>query len=327
MKEGLIGVIVPVYNTEKYIRQCLDSILAQTYTNWEAILVDDGSTDNSGKICDEYAAKDKRFKVIHQENGGVSVARQTGLDNVTGDYIIHCDPDDWIEPQMLKELIDKALEGDYDMVICDYYEFRGVSKFYVSQRIVNPITSKEVQNKIVNQELHGNCWNKLIRKDYCCRVSFTPKDISLAEDELYIVRILNNNLRVAYIDNALYNYRRDNVNSICSSKCDKIIMSRTKVIEEYEKFLNPIEYNNFFNIKYDILLTLFKTKNLKQLKNTYKEIHPIIIYPERKYSPVLPLGYFFQRAIKGNTYIAYYLYKLHLIAINIIKKIKNIKVI
>ena len=92
MKEGLIGVIVPVYNTEKYIRKCLDSIIAQTYTNWEAILVNDGSTDNSGKICDEYAAKDNRFKVIHQENGGVSVARQTGLDNATGDYIIHCDP-------------------------------------------------------------------------------------------------------------------------------------------------------------------------------------------------------------------------------------------
>lgn len=80
----IISIIIPVYNTEKYIRRCLDSIIAQTYTNWEAILVDDGSPDNSGKICDEYAAKDKRFEVIHQENGGVSVARQTGFDNTTG---------------------------------------------------------------------------------------------------------------------------------------------------------------------------------------------------------------------------------------------------
>ncbi len=79
----LISIIVPIYNTEKYLSKCLDSIIAQTYTNWEAILIDDGSPDNCGMICDEYALKDNRFKVIHQSNGGVSVARQTGLDNAT----------------------------------------------------------------------------------------------------------------------------------------------------------------------------------------------------------------------------------------------------
>lgn len=323
----LISIIVPIYNTEKYLSKCLNSIIAQTYTNWEAILIDDGSPDNCGMICDEYALKDNRFKVIHQSNGGVSVARQTGLDNATGDYIIHCDPDDWIEPTMLDEMLDHAISNNADMIICDFITHKKNKTQHVSQEIKKPATAKEVQSKIINQQLHGSCWNKLIKRDCCIDIKFTPKDISLAEDELFIVRVLNKDIKVSYINKAYYHYRMDNTDSICSSKSDKIIISRTKVIEEYEKFLNPIEYNNFFNIKYDILLTLFKTKNLKQLKNTYKEIHPIIIYPERKYSPVLPLGYFFQRAIKGNTYIAYYLYKLHLIAINIIKKIKNIKVI
>ena len=118
----MVSIIVPIYKAEKYIRQCLDSILAQTYTKWEAILVNDGSPDNSGKICNEYANKDNRFRVIHQQNGGVSVARQTGLDNVTGNYIIHCDPDDWIDPNMLEDLISKAKEENADMVICDFLE-------------------------------------------------------------------------------------------------------------------------------------------------------------------------------------------------------------
>ena len=96
-----ISIISPVYNAERYIVKCLDSILVQTFQDWELILVDDGSSDKSGVICDEYAARDSRVIVIHKENGGVGAARQTGLDAVTGEYVIHADPDDWVEPTML----------------------------------------------------------------------------------------------------------------------------------------------------------------------------------------------------------------------------------
>ena len=92
-----ISVIIPVYNVEKYLKRCLDSVINQTYKNLEIILVDDGSTDNSGKICDEYAKNDKRIIVIHKENGGVSVARNIGLDICTGDYVNFIDSDDWID--------------------------------------------------------------------------------------------------------------------------------------------------------------------------------------------------------------------------------------
>ena len=121
MNQGLVSIIVPVYKAEKYIHQCIDSLLAQTYRNIEVILVDDGSPDNCGKICDEYAAKDCRVKVIHQQNGGVSVARQTGIDHATGEYSIHADPDDWVEPNMIEELVTKAVADNADMVICDFY--------------------------------------------------------------------------------------------------------------------------------------------------------------------------------------------------------------
>ncbi len=100
MKNDLISVIVPVYNVEKYMERCVDSILRQTYTNIEIILVDDGSTDASSRLCDEYAARDGRIKVVHKENGGLSDARDAGLAVAEGDYIGYVDSDDWIEPDM-----------------------------------------------------------------------------------------------------------------------------------------------------------------------------------------------------------------------------------
>ena len=117
----LISVIVPVYNTEKYLPRCIDSILAQTFTDFELLLIDDGSTDKSGTICDEYAKKDKRIRVFHKENGGVSTARQLGIDKAIGIYSIHTDGDDWIEKDMLKDMYDKIIEKNADILIADFF--------------------------------------------------------------------------------------------------------------------------------------------------------------------------------------------------------------
>ena len=105
-----ISIIVPVYKVEQYLRRCLDSIVAQTFTDWECILIDDGSPDNSGRICDEYAEKDKRFRVFHQENVGVSAARNKGLDEARGEWIGFVDSDDWIEKEMYEYLYNDAIE-------------------------------------------------------------------------------------------------------------------------------------------------------------------------------------------------------------------------
>jgi len=120
MSAPKISIIVPVYKVEKYLRRCLDSIVAQTFTDWECILIDDGSPDNSGKICDEYVAKDGRFRVIHQENQGVSAARNAGLDAAKGEWIGFVDSDDWIEPNMYEYLYNDALETRSDAVICGF---------------------------------------------------------------------------------------------------------------------------------------------------------------------------------------------------------------
>ena len=114
-----ISIIVPVYNTEKYLHRCIDSILAQTFTDFELILVDDGSSDNSPKICDEYAEKDKRVRVIHQENGGVSRARNIGIDNSCGTYLMFCDSDDYVDKRFCEVMHKCATEYPDDCIICN----------------------------------------------------------------------------------------------------------------------------------------------------------------------------------------------------------------
>ena len=114
-KTVAISVIVPVCNVEKYIRRCLDSIQSQTFTDWECICIDDGSPDNSGKICDEYAEKNTRFVVLHKENGGVSSARNAGLDVAKGEYVTFCDSDDYVESNWLFEQYKDITSGDFDV--------------------------------------------------------------------------------------------------------------------------------------------------------------------------------------------------------------------
>ena len=254
--QPLISIIIPVYNTEEYIHKCLDSIVSQTYTNWEAILVDDGSSDNCGKICDEYAAKDKRFKVIHQKNGGVSVARQTGLDNISGEYVIHCDPDDWIESTMLEEMLQCAISNNADMVICDYFEETANGCTHIIQDITSNITSNIIQEKIIKRKLHGSCCNKLIKSIKCKNIGFYPKDITCYEDELFLIRLSKQDLRITYLQKAFYHYR-SNISSSITHSSTKKNNSRIKEIAEIEAIIDTKKYDNLFETKEELLRNLF----------------------------------------------------------------------
>ena len=119
-----ISIIIPMYGVEKYLRRCLDSVQNQTFTDWQAICVDDGSPDKSGEIAEEYAKKDKRFVVIHKENGGLSDARNAGMEHATGDYILYIDSDDFIHPQTLEIAYSLALRDGSDIVSFTYLSFR-----------------------------------------------------------------------------------------------------------------------------------------------------------------------------------------------------------
>lgn len=185
MNESLISVVVPVYNAEHQIRCLLDSLLLQTWSNFEVLLINDGSTDESGVICEEYADKDHRFKVIHKQNEGVSAARQTGIEAASGVYVIHADADDWIESDMLQDLYAKAVSTNADVVFCDYYVESNGNSVYRKQE--PPSFSPEMVLRAMFQRLHGSCWNKLVRRlcysQYGCHF---PKGINYCEDLLFL---------------------------------------------------------------------------------------------------------------------------------------------
>lgn len=271
-----ISIIVPVYNAEKYLHRCVDSILAQTFTNFELILVDDGSPDSSGAICDKYAKNDNRVKVIHKENGGVASARQCGIDNATGEYTIHADPDDWVEPNMLQELYNKAKETDADMVICDFYVDTENERVYRTQN-VSSITSSVVLKELLFHRLHGSLWNKLIR--LAC---YTDNNIKFAEglntseDYLICVKVLKNNPRVAYLNKAFYHYDQQiNSDSITHQYTASTYRMHMLLLDELEKTLQDNYANALYYQKASIALLAMKQPILtsKEYKEQYRPIY------------------------------------------------------
>lgn len=246
-----ISIIVPIYKAEAYIRRCLDSIVAQSFTDWEAILVDDGSPDRSGEICDEYARRDSRIRVIHQENKGVAGARQTGIDNAIGEYSIHCDPDDWVEGDWLECLYSHAKSDGADMVICDFFNERPMGQEYDSQKPYE-LTSKTVFRQLVEGTMHGSTCNKLLRtrlyKDF--NITF-PLNMVYCEDLFVICQFLSHDIKVGYVPKALYHYdKMSNSNSLSSTvkslsreAVDSLIyftdyVSELRLNEDYQDVIN-----------------------------------------------------------------------------------------
>lgn len=201
-----ISVIVPIYNMEQLMRKCLDSILAQTFREYECLLIDDGSTDSSSAICDEYAAKDSRFKAFHKPNGGLSDARNYGLAKSIGEYTIFFDPDDWVDADCLKDLYAKAQDVDADMVMCDVYYNDKYSQRY-SKMEPTALDNYSVIQDLLNNKIHGFTWNKLLRRklynDY--KISY-PKGIYGCEDLYTMCELLKNDIKIAYLPKAYYHY-------------------------------------------------------------------------------------------------------------------------
>ena len=167
----MISVIVPVYNVEPYLRKCLDSIINQIYRDLEIIVVDDGSTDGSGAICDEYKEKDDRIKVFHTANRGLSAARNLGLDNATGDWIGFVDSDDWIEPDMYSALIKCAEETGADLVECGCYtDF--ASATIERAAIQGTVTDKEAVESLIRDEIRTQVWNKIWKLQLFAEIRF-----------------------------------------------------------------------------------------------------------------------------------------------------------
>ena len=216
----LISLIVPVYNVEPYLRRCVDSILNQTYTNLEVILVDDGSPDNCGAICDEYAAKDPRVRVIHKENGGLSDARNAGLEIMTGSLVGFVDSDDWIEPQMYRRLYELLTQFDADMA------FGGVADDLIRNGLAQTVKTSdygaspfaECNTDAMKRYFHGSwaAWDKLYRVELFDGIRYPVGEIN--EDEAIVLHLLDRCRCVCYTNEVLYHYiRRTDGSSITTA--------------------------------------------------------------------------------------------------------------
>ncbi len=231
-----ISVIVPVYNVEQYLERCVDSIINQTYTNLEIILVNDGSTDNSGKLCDELAKKDERIRVIHKENGGLSDARNRGIDESESDLVGFIDSDDYIDSDMYEVLLKNLNDTDADLSMCALYDvYNNTPEAQVTNKETWKLSSEQAIKMVMEAKiLSVTAVNKLYRKSLFTDLKFEVGKI--AEDAFIMIKLLDKCEKIVATNEKKYYYvHREN--SITTQKFSTKFLN---VIEAYEQNSNII---------------------------------------------------------------------------------------
>lgn len=248
MRESLISVIVPIYKVEKYLDCCINSIINQTYANLEIILVDDGSPDNCPAICDEYAKKDGRIKVIHKENGGVSSARNAGLKVASGDYIGFVDSDDWIEPEMYESLATMIQHDKTDISSVGIVKSKDEAKNICENSNQSICFSQREYMlkffKVGSQETVYYMCNKLFKKSLIADDLF-PLEYSVGEDTIALFKVLKKAKYISVSNQKLYHYRTQ---SGITSNFSKNLFSLTNVWDEIVHESESTDYLEYANI-------------------------------------------------------------------------------
>lgn len=240
MQNSLVTIIVPVYNVAPYLRKCINSILNQTYKNLEILLIDDGSTDESLSICRHFEKSDCRVNVLHQENKGVSSARNFGLSYMSGEYVLFVDADDWIEPDMVEKLVAELIENrTSDVVFCGYREIEDNTDRIL--KIVSPNLHKCVSRDDGVAEIFGSystmLWNKLFRTSLIGPENLFDESLKIGEDELWMIDTLKKSCSIVLIGTPLYNYRYRGTGA---SKDFTLSIARMTDYESQKKVLHSI---------------------------------------------------------------------------------------
>ena len=246
-----VSVIIPVYNVEAYLKQCLDSVINQTLKDIEIILVDDESPDNCPKICDDYAKKDKRIKVIHQKNKGLSGARNTGMEFATGEYIAFIDSDDWIEKTMLRTLFSTAEKHNSDVAVCNvnlcYPSGKVENKKYWRYEKISQLYTEDIYSEF----LISPCWscNKIYKKNILDKLNLKFIENILYEDVPFFTELFLNIQKISFVPEYFYNYRleRDGAITVKPSVKQLDISKVRDIVSEILKNnkASKIIYENF----------------------------------------------------------------------------------
>lgn len=244
-----ISIIVSIYNVQNYVEKSVWSICNQTYQNLEIILVDDGSTDYSGRICDEFAKKDARIKVVHKKNGGLSSARNEGVKVATGEYIAFVDGDDWIDETMYEDMLRAIHAHDADLAICNYKEISKKGIRDTSSDDITVFEGRETLKVFIEEEetyqIQNAAWNKLYKRSLMGKLRF-PEG-KLFEDIVYTTKLLAGSKRAVYVNKAYYNYIFDRSDSIMNSKkVERLLTDQIPAYKEKGEFLLSIGEKELF---------------------------------------------------------------------------------
>lgn len=212
----MLSLIIPIYNASTYLAFSLESLLSQPFQDFELILVDDGSTDASPSICDEYAAKDERIRVLHEPHSGVANSRQVGLEAAKGMYILYVDADDQVDPCMIADMYQVAVDQEADMVFCDYRELTHEGEVYRKQE-PTALDGVAVLEDILDGKLYGALWNKMMRREWLLQTKAAfPQRLTMREDLVFLSQCLPYASKIAYIPKAYYGYERRNASALTS---------------------------------------------------------------------------------------------------------------
>lgn len=292
--EILVSAIIPVYNSEKYIKKCIDSLINQTLKNIEIILINDGSSDDSLRILRQYEKRDERIVVIDQKNNGPSSARNKGIDIAKGEYISFIDSDDWVDETMFEEMYNSAKENNSDVVICDMKLVNKDEETYITG-LNYPIRnlSERAMKEIIFKELLSNSQfnsmaNKIFRTSIIKKNNIRlDKDIYYAEDWLFNVEFFRRSKKISYINKAFYYYRRGHESSSSSYNDDtfeKVGLWIYRMRKEYANELNMNQYlgvDELFNVIIHCIISEFKRGDLT-LKDKINRIKKIITTKESR---------------------------------------------
>ena len=272
----LLSVIVPVYNVENYLVKCINSILNQTFSDFELLLIDDGSTDDSGKMCDKFALKDRRIKVFHHSNSGQSVARNRGIDYSLGKYISFVDSDDWLDKDMYSCMMDPILNGgNFDIVVCGHrvlIDGGEIEEEVVFQKTIS-ISGVEATNLILkDEELPSFPWNKIYKRELFKNIRFPIGRIY--EDTATIYKVFHLSKKVHIINSVYYNYLRRKESTCLATDSLKVARrSYDNFKAFYERYLfakRHIEYTSVletctqkaFMLGINLIHSMIKEKSL-----------------------------------------------------------------
>lgn len=280
MSNPSISIIIPIYNASKYLNRCIDSIISQTYINFELILINDGSTDNSLQICEYYQNQDDRITIISQKNSGVSAARNQGLLRATGQYVINIDADDWMERDMLSIMYEEAINTDADIVECGYFEecSSGIKTIFVHPyREESPKTSLRIHMG------YSAFWNKLIRRKLYTDYSIHGiEGITMWEDNVVTLRLRYHSTKTICVNKPLYHYWVSDGNSMCDNNRGKYPNSEIQATLFLEKYFNEINNQDKYakncisNLKVEAKSTIWRHKHLGGVKE-WKKVLPLTI--------------------------------------------------